>query len=90
MVALAGIENDSRVVGLDRAKFERAPREAMLHGMKYLRQHYGSVEEYLDGAGFSVEEQARLRRALTGSKSKHPTEDTAAETAHHNKQAGKL
>jgi hypothetical protein len=33
-MALAGIENDSRIATLDRAKFERAPAEAMRHALQ--------------------------------------------------------
>jgi hypothetical protein len=33
-MALAGIENDSRIATLDRAKFERAPAEAMRHALR--------------------------------------------------------
>jgi hypothetical protein len=63
-VALAGIENDSRVAKLDRAKFERAPREAIVHALDYIKRTAGSVEAYLIEAGFSKGEMERLRAAL--------------------------
>lgn len=63
-VALAGIEDDSRVAKLDRAKFERAPEEAMRHALRHIRRTYGGVEEYLLGAGLTTGEVGRLRAAL--------------------------
>lgn len=63
-MALAGIENDSRVATLDRAKFERAPAEAMRHAFDHIKKTAGSVEGYLLGAGFSAGEMQRLRAAL--------------------------
>ncbi|GBF91640.1 hypothetical protein Rsub_03944 [Raphidocelis subcapitata] len=63
-VALAGIENDSRVAALDRAKFERAPAAAMRHALRYVRDAAGGAERYLLDAGLSADEMARLRAAL--------------------------
>ncbi|KAI8463692.1 MAG: protein-tyrosine phosphatase-like protein [Monoraphidium minutum] len=63
-VALAGIENDSRVAALDRAKFERAPAAAMRHALAHLRETAGGPEAYLLSAGLTAEELRRLRAAL--------------------------
>jgi protein-tyrosine phosphatase len=63
-VALAGIENDSRAAALDRAKFERAPAEAIRHALQHMRRTAGGVEAYLLGAGLTADEMRRLRAAL--------------------------
>lgn len=64
MVALAGIEQDPQASGLDRSKFERAPREAMEHALEFIREQYGGVEQYLVQNGFNVAEQEELRQLL--------------------------
>lgn len=63
-VALAGIEDDSRVAKLDRAKFERAPAEAMRHALQHVKSAHGGVEAYLESAGVTKEQMRRIREAL--------------------------
>jgi hypothetical protein len=65
-VALAGLEGDPRVTGLDRSKFERAPREAMEHALRYIEAKHGSVANYLAAAGFTPPEQQQLKEQLLG------------------------
>jgi protein tyrosine/serine phosphatase len=64
MVALAGLEENPKVTGLDRAKFERAPREAMHHALQYIKEQYGGAQQYLVKAGFSPAEQEELQQLL--------------------------
>ncbi|KAK9818334.1 hypothetical protein WJX72_010783 [[Myrmecia] bisecta] len=63
-VALGGIEKEN-LSAIDAAMFSRAPPEAMATVLRYCRQVYGGVSEFLESIGFSKAEQARLRRALT-------------------------
>lgn len=63
-VALAGLEDNPKVTGLDRQKFERAPREAMHSALQLLREQYGGVAAYLERAGLGRDEQAELRELL--------------------------
>ncbi|KAF8073065.1 NUDT1 [Scenedesmus sp. PABB004] len=64
MVALAGLEDNPKVSGLDRAAFERAPREAMHAALQMLRDEHGGVPAYLAAAGFGPDAQQALRDAL--------------------------
>lgn len=49
----------------DRLRVLAEPRrEAMLDTLAHLRQHYGSAEEYLLGAGMTADQLARLRERL--------------------------
>jgi protein tyrosine/serine phosphatase len=64
MVALAGLENDPNVTGLNRAVFERAPRAAMAHALEFLDAEAGGVQAYLERAGLGANEQNALRHAL--------------------------
>lgn len=64
MVALAGLEENSQVTGLDRSKFERAPREAMHHALQFIKEQYGGAQQYLVQAGFGLAEQEELRQLL--------------------------
>jgi len=59
VVALAGIEEQDEMQALDKAKFERAPREAMVHALAFMRDMAGAVPAYLDrcGAGGGCLEQ---------------------------------
>ena len=63
-VALAGLERMPELVDLNRAVFERAPREAMASALGHLRERYGGVRSYLDAIGFGRDRQRRLRDAL--------------------------
>lgn len=71
MVALAGLEENPRVTGLDRTKFERAPREAMHHALQFISEKFGGVQQYLVKAGFGLEEQEELRQLLLLQSSKY-------------------
>lgn len=71
MVALAGLEENPKVTGLDRAKFERAPREAMHHALQFIKQRWGGVSQYLVEAGFGLEEQQQLQDLLLIKQSRH-------------------
>eukprot|EP00775_Hariotina_reticulata_P010394 gene10394-10552_t len=71
MVALAGLEENPKVTGLDRAKFERAPREAMHHALQFIKQRWGGVHQYLVEAGFGRDEQQQLRDALLMQQPRH-------------------
>ncbi|KAF6253028.1 protein-tyrosine phosphatase-like protein [Scenedesmus sp. NREL 46B-D3] len=64
IVALAGLEQNPKVTGLDRTKFERAPREAMHTALQFIRETYGSIPQYLTAAGFGQGEQQELRQLL--------------------------
>jgi protein tyrosine/serine phosphatase len=64
MVALAGLEENPKVTGLDREKFERAPREAMHAALRFIDDSYGSITQYLAAAGFGEDEQEELRQLL--------------------------
>jgi hypothetical protein len=66
MVALAGLEGDPRVTGLDRDVFERAPRKAMEHALRHINTKWGSIESYLEQAGFPLKEQQMLKERLVG------------------------
>ncbi|KAG2499238.1 hypothetical protein HYH03_002817 [Edaphochlamys debaryana] len=66
-VALAGLEKREELAGLDRAKFERAPPEAMRATLEYVRRRYGSFSGYLTHIGFGPEKQRRLRELLLSS-----------------------
>lgn len=64
MVALAGLEGNPSATGLDREKFERAPRQAMQAAMRFIQDYAGSVEQYLVQSGFSLNEQQELMDLL--------------------------
>uniref|UniRef100_A0A383V676 Tyrosine specific protein phosphatases domain-containing protein n=1 Tax=Tetradesmus obliquus TaxID=3088 RepID=A0A383V676_TETOB len=64
MVALAGLEENPKVTGLDREKFERAPREAMHAALQFIQETSGSIPQYLAAAGFGKAEQEELRQLL--------------------------
>ena len=65
MVALAGLEGDPRVTGLDREVFERAPRKAMAHALKHINTKWESIASYLEQAGFTLKDQELLKERLT-------------------------
>eukprot|EP00879_Flechtneria_rotunda_P007267 GHRR01007624.1.p1 GENE.GHRR01007624.1~~GHRR01007624.1.p1 ORF type:complete len:314 (+),score=78.04 GHRR01007624.1:841-1782(+) len=76
MVALAGLEENPKVTGLDKQKFEKAPREAMHYALQYLKEAHGGIQQYLLNAGFSLDEQAELRALLLqAEQQKHPDPD---------------
>lgn len=62
-VGLAGLEDNPKTTGLDRDAFERAPREVM-HAALRLLADAGGVQQYLVNAGFGLDEQQQLQKAL--------------------------
>ena len=64
LVAMAGIEKKRELDGIDRSKFEGAPREALKEALDFIKQKHGSVTGYLCGIGFDADKQWRLRSAL--------------------------
>jgi hypothetical protein len=46
--------------------FAQAPPEAMVQTLEYLRNHYGSVEGYLESVGFDASWQRRFRAVAAG------------------------
>lgn len=66
-MALAGIEKRPELKGLDKSKFEGSPPEAMEHALAYSKQRYGSLVQYMQNAGFSIEKQRRLGALLCNS-----------------------
>ncbi len=63
-VALLGLEKKKDLHGLDRAKFERAPEAAVRHALAYVATRWGSLPAYMERAGFSAAQQARLGELL--------------------------
>jgi protein tyrosine/serine phosphatase len=66
MVALAGIDKQEELQALDKSRFERAPRESMQHALAHIQRKAGDIPAYLESfCGFSLQEQERLRQALS-------------------------
>lgn len=65
---------------LRRAKFERAPREAMADALDWLHSQPGSVAGYLTRAGLMPEEQEELRLLLLRQPDTTPAGSDAAGT----------
>eukprot|EP00195_Chlamydomonas_chlamydogama_P013534 CAMPEP_0202890628 /NCGR_PEP_ID=MMETSP1392-20130828/968_1 /ASSEMBLY_ACC=CAM_ASM_000868 /TAXON_ID=225041 /ORGANISM="Chlamydomonas chlamydogama, Strain SAG 11-48b" /LENGTH=312 /DNA_ID=CAMNT_0049574231 /DNA_START=219 /DNA_END=1157 /DNA_ORIENTATION=- len=73
-MALAGIENNPELRGLNRAVFEAAPRQAITEALQYLHCQYGGPHMYMQKIGFLEQQQQRLKELLT-------TADLAVATA---------
>ena len=62
--ALGGGKVEGDGTAIDYSRFHGAPEAIMRDTLSYIRRGYGSVEGYLDRAGFDADARRTLARAL--------------------------